>query len=406
MNKQIAIIAALGILGLSRSSYSLTTEWIGPSTQHPAAARPDWPAGFIKIPKHISRVYSTCGGFGNEDFYFNCKVDEINELLAVFSKARMRDHVVRIEPGIEKVTAFFNKEEIEYNVHLEIVSGIALDLARGDRSGKARPLEPQLTILTGDDKSLVKKLKWPENLIVESKIRGVSINRNRKKPKREVYYGLCEFTDGSPPAKSVKVVNNPITLWDQTERNGSGIGRIDNNGYFTILLSKKELADLRKCTIWLTITIGGWQVEARRCDTRFPAEMLTKDRRKARPVKVAAPASYYGRILFEDDSCPILDQPPWPGAQIQVGFLDGAITTIEPDGYFEVSMTKEQYQQLEAQETRPNIYIPDPGRKGRRSTAKYVYPAHLLSQDIYEACVVRIRRPKYPEKELATGDQE
>lgn len=286
MNKNTAIIVAIGILGLCRSSYGLTTEWIGPSAQHPAADRPDWPAGIIEIPRHTSRVYSTQGGFGNDNFYFNCKVDEINELLTLFSKARMRDHVVRIEPGLKKARTFFSKEEIEYNVHLEIVWGIALELARNDRSGKGRPLEPQLTILTGEDKSLMKKLKWPENLIVESKIRGVSINKDRKKPKRDIYYGLCEFADGSPPAGFVKAVNSRITLWEQEKPDGIVIGRINNKGYFAILLSAAELADLRKGSKWLTVTVAELQVKGAKTDIRFPIEMLARKTNKARPVNI------------------------------------------------------------------------------------------------------------------------
>jgi len=52
---------------------------------------------------------------------------------------------------------------------------LAATVIRGDRSKKSPPLEPQLTIFTGADKSLVEKLKWPKNLIVESEILGVAI---------------------------------------------------------------------------------------------------------------------------------------------------------------------------------------------------------------------------------------
>jgi hypothetical protein len=301
MKKQIAIITLAGILGLCPSSYGLTTEWIGPSTRHPAAARPDWPAGIIEIPKHLSRVYSTHGGFGKDDFYFKATVGQINELLTLFSKARMRDYIVRIEPGFKKATTFFSKREIEYNVQLEIVWGIALFLACDDGSKKALALEPRLTILTGEDNSFIKNLRWPENLIVENKIRGVSINKHNKKPKRGVYYGLCKFANGSPHAESVKGVSSPITLWEPNEPNGVSMARIDNDGYFAILLSKKELAELRKGKIWLTITIGGWQVKAKKSDMRLPAEMLTRDRDTARPFKVATPCC--GGILRDHVGC-------------------------------------------------------------------------------------------------------
>jgi len=99
MKKHIAIIVAVGILGLCKSSYGLAFEHIGPVTAHPVVSQADWPQGIVGIPRHLSRVYSIDVN-GNENFYFKCKVDEINELLAIFAKTRMRDHVVRIEPGI------------------------------------------------------------------------------------------------------------------------------------------------------------------------------------------------------------------------------------------------------------------------------------------------------------------
>ena len=42
MQKYIAIIAAVGILGLCKSSYGLATEQIGPDTAHPAVSQQDW----------------------------------------------------------------------------------------------------------------------------------------------------------------------------------------------------------------------------------------------------------------------------------------------------------------------------------------------------------------------------
>ena len=103
MKIHIAIIAAVGILGLCRSSYGMATEQIGPDAAHPTVSQQDWPKGIVGIPRHLSRVYSIDVN-GNENFYFKCKVDEINELLAVFAETRMRDHVVRIEPGLKKAT--------------------------------------------------------------------------------------------------------------------------------------------------------------------------------------------------------------------------------------------------------------------------------------------------------------
>ena len=384
------------LLGTCSQSYGMATEQIGPDSIHPTVPQQEWPKGIVGIPRHESRVYSIWVN-GNENFYFKCNVDEINELLAIFAKARMRDHVVRIEPGVKKATTF-GKEQIEYNVQLQIVAGIVLSFAREEMRDDL-PLDPRLTILTGDDNSLVNQLKWPANVIVESEIPGVKINSKNTKPKREVYYGLCEFADGSPPVEFVKGVNSRITLWEQEEPNGIGVGRIDNKGYIMLLLSDTELADLKKGRTWLTITIGNWLVKAKKSNTRFPIEMLTKNKEQARPVKVAAPSYYYGRILFEDGSPPILDPQPWPGAEIMVSFPYGGQGDFDAQGYFKLAMTAEQFEQLLNRKDRRNIYIPDLIRKGR-SRAEFTFPANLLSPGRAKAGVVKIPRPKLPRKEL------
>lgn len=402
MKEFTVFLAVLGILGLYEICYGMATEQVGPDSanRHPTVAQPDWPKGIVGIPRHLSRVYSIWVN-GNENFYFKCKVDEINELLAIFAKARMRDHVVRIQPGVKKASTF-GKEEIEYNVQLQIVAGIVLSFAR-EKMRDDLPLEPRLTILTGDDDgSLVKQLKWPENVIVESEIPGVSINEHMTKPKRDVYYGLCEFADGSPPVEFVKV-RSRITLWEQNEPNGIGVGRIDNKGYLMVLLSEAELADLKNGKTWLTITIGNWLVKAARTDMRFPVEMLTKDKDKALPIKVTTPSYYYGRILFEDGSPPILDPPPWPGAEIEVSFPYSGSGDIDSQGYFRLAITAEQFEKLSARKDRRNIYIPDLFETGR-ATARWTFPANLLSPDRAKAGVVKIPRPKLPKKELASAE--
>ena len=401
MKKHVAIIAAVGILGLCRSSYGLRGERIGPDTRHPTVAQRDWPKGIVGIPRHMSRVYSIWVS-GNENFYFKCKVDEINELLAMFAAVRMRDHVVRIQPGVEKATTF-GKEEIEYNVRLQIVAGITLFSAR-EKMRDDLPLEPRLTILTGDDDgALVKQLKWPENVIVESEIPGVAINSRMTKPKRDVYYGLCEFADGSPPAEFARGVWSRITLWEQKERDGIGIGRIDNKGYIRILLSDAELADIRKGTTWLTMTIANWLVKAARTDMRFPVEMLTKEKEQARPIKITPPEYYYGRILFEDGSPAILDPPPWPGAKIKLSFPYVGPARPDSQGYFKLTFTGEQFKELGERKDRRNIYIPDLIKRGW-SRAEFTFPANLLSPDKAKAGVVWIPRPRLPRKELTTAE--
>lgn len=401
MNKHIIVIVAIGILGLGENSFGLAFEHIGPVTGWPVVPQPDWPKGIEGIPAHLSRVYSIDVN-GNVNFYFKCKVDEINELLAIFARSRMRDHVVRIEPDIKTVSTF-SKEEIEYNVRLQIVAGIVLFVVREERRDNF-PLEPQLTILTGDnDGAIANQLKWPENVIVESEIPRISINKDNTRPKRDYYYGLLEFADGSPPVEFVKGVNSRITLWEQKEPDGIEIGSVNNKGYFTILLSEAEMADLRKGSTWLTVTIGNWLVKAKKTDMRFPLEMLTREKDKARPVKVSAPSYYYGRILFEDGTPAILDPAPWPGAEIMVSFPYGGPANPDSQGYFRLTFTAEQFEQLLRRKDQRNIYIPDLVQKGR-SKGEFTFSPNLLSKDKTKAGVVKIPRPKLPRKELAEAE--
>ena len=403
MRKYVAITAIVAILSMCGKSHGLMGEHIGPKAGFPTMGQPDWPKGIVEIPNHESRVYSVWRGTINENFYFKCTVDEINELLDIFATARMRDHVVRIQPGVKKAVSFRSKEEIEYNVHLQIVSG-GTQFSVGEEMRNDLPVEPRLTIVTGDDNgAFVKLIKWPENVIVESDIPGVSINRDNAKPKRNVYYALCEFADGSPAVDFVMGSNSWITLWEQDEPDGILIGRITHKGYCRLLLSAAELADLKRGSTWLTISVGNWLVTPYRTDMRLPAEMLTKDKEQARPIKVRPPSYYYGRLLFEDGSPPVLDPPPWPGAKIMVSFPYGGPANPDSQGYFKLSFTPEQFEQLLKRKDEKNIYIPDLIERGR-SRAEFTFPANLLSTGKTTAGVVKIPRPKLPRKELATAE--
>ncbi len=170
-----------------------------------------------------------------------------------------------------------------------------------------------------------------------------------------------------------------------------------------VLLSEKEIADLKNSMAWLTVTIGNFLVKAAKTDMRFPVEKLTRVEEQAKPVQVNVPSYYHGRLLFEDGSPPILDPAPWPGAEIMVDFPYTGPAIFDSDGHFKVSLTKEQYKKLAARKDQRNIYIPSYQRKGS-SAALYAFPASLLSQDKAKAGVVKIPRPEPPRQELSTAE--
>ena len=189
MRKVIACGMCLFVLFMSGTAYGLAQEQIGPdkpdrptTSRSRAGPRESW-----RFPGISSRVYSIWVN-GNENFYFKATPAEVNEILTSFSKARMRDHevVIAAERGKAKP---INGAPIDYNVHLQIVAGIAMAMARGGESNL--PLEPRLTICAGADRSLVEKIAWPRNVTITNETAGLSLPSGRARPQRDAYYAKC-----------------------------------------------------------------------------------------------------------------------------------------------------------------------------------------------------------------------
>jgi hypothetical protein len=400
MGRLRAIVMAsgvlLGILGLCGIVHGLATEQIGPDADHPTVAQPGWPKGIEEILRHPSRVYSVwCNG--NENFYFKAAPGQINELLALFSKARLRDHEVRIETGKPSVKSF-NNQVFEYNVSLPILDGIALFMTRGENNEDT--LEPRLTICPGDDGVLLKQLKLPENVIVSDAVGNPGLQGKRAVPVRKAWYGRVQFEDSSPAADFEHGLSVHITFWEKDFKDGIRLAHVDREGFFKAVLSDQEIAGLEKGNPWLTMTVANWQTQAKKEDAKFPVQMLAREKEKAAPQKISRPKYYYGRILFEDGAPPVLDPKRWPGAEIFVLFDYAGSVKPDAEGYFQVFLGPEQVEKLKAEKTRKNIYYPT-GEKGS-STARYAFPAELLSQDKAKAGVVKIQKPVYkaPEKDM------
>jgi hypothetical protein len=149
----------------------------------------------------------------------------------------------------------------------------------------------------------------------------------------------------------------------------------------------------------LTLTTGNWLTEAKRDDPKLDAEKLSLDEKTVQTVTIAKPEYYYGRILFEDGSPPILVPAPWPGAGIGIDFPYAGPVHLDSEGYFKVYFTKEQYENLKTGKVGmgKNIYIPSYESQGS-STALYEFPASKLSRDKERAGVVKIPIPG-PKKE-------
>jgi hypothetical protein len=133
-------LALGGMLTFCSRSYGLAEERVGPDSS--AVAQPDWPKGIVELARHPSRVYSIWVN-GNEQFYFKAGPDEIKELVEFFSRTRIRDHVIHVEPSTNSVKSLSGSEH-EYNVSLHIRGGIARLMAQ--REGAKEVSDPTLTI--------------------------------------------------------------------------------------------------------------------------------------------------------------------------------------------------------------------------------------------------------------------
>jgi len=380
------ILALLGLLAFSELSFGLRIE-------NSMGVKPDWPKGIIEVVRHPSRVYSLDIS-GKEDFYYQSKLDEINELMRLFAKARMRDHVIRLEAGTNNTVKAFNGTAYEYNVRLHTVGGICLAVMREkEMNGSLEPVV-ELTIYVGADRSLLQQLKLPDQVIVECAVEGVNLKGKHTKPQRQVWGGAVRFDDGQPANDWEHGVYTRITLWEQDSPDGITLAQVTSQGLFRAAFSEDEITALRRGRSWLTITVGNQGAVAKKDDPRFPADELVREAERARPQRVAGPTYYYGRILFEDGTPPVLDRKLWPrAAQIMVEFPFSVYARPDGEGYFQVSFSPEQLAQAKAEKPEKNIWVPvnDQGNGGAVGT----FPVAILSTDKAKAGVVRIPKPGF-----------
>jgi hypothetical protein len=391
MRKLRIILLFFSTFVFTTTGYGLATEQIGPdkSNRFPTVAQPGWPKGLIELLRHPSRVYSIWVN-GNENFHFKATPEEINELLSLFSKTRLRDHEVLIKPGTNTVKSF-RGDSFDYNVSLQILSGIALAFSRDKERTDTH--EPRLTIYAGEGTSLLKRLKLPANTTVASEVDNWNFKGRKTKPVRKAWYGCVQFEDARSAVDIEHGLSTRITLWEKDFADGIALASVRREGIFMAVFSEKEIADLKKGASWLTITVGNHLSEPKKEDPKFPADLLTLDKEKATPQKISRPPFYHGRLLFEDGSPPRLEPEPWPGAEIHVDFPYAGMARPDAEGYFKVYFEREQFENLKAQKPGKNIYCPTSERG--RSTAMEVFPVELLSPDKAQAGVVKIPKPVF-----------
>ena len=318
-------------------------------------------------------------------------------MVKLYSEIRLRDHVVWIKKGAPTVGTF-NGEKIEYNVQLHFLEGIALHMTRAE--GKAKTHEPYLTIHVDPkvDGAVLERLPLPENIILKGDFGKVPVKGRKREPTRKLWHAEVQFDDGAPAVDFEGGIQTEVAMWEEGEEHPIYLGKVNHEGFWNAAFSDAEIESLDRGEGWLTLTAGNFLTRPDRDHQKLGLRSLSPDRGKLEPVVIAKPRYYWGRILFDDGSPPVLDPLPWPGAEVSVSFPFAGAVNPDKEGYFKVFFTAEQFAEMNARKVRKNVYIPSFERKGS-STAIYAYPATDLSQEKEKAGELRIAKPMPKKKD-------
>ena len=386
----IALLVLLSVTSLLRA---MATEQFGPDRPGQVTIpQSGWPCRIEQALRDPSRVYSVWVN-GDESFYFDSTPEKINKLLNLYSKARLRDHEVKLEIGKPATVSLMDKRSFNYNLKISMIGGIALYTNREDDTNNGRTLEPSLTLYLDANRVLPTQLKLPENVVVTGNAELPGLNNRRMLPKRRAYYGRIQFDNGDTSNGIDQGVSTRIVYWEKDDTDGIEVAESNRDGIFRVILSDSEIAAIKHGDAWLTVSAGNFLAKMRKDARQFPATMLNDDKAKVQPLKISAPEYYYGRILFEDGTPAVLKHVPWAGAKISLAFPYVGPAELDEQGYFQICLEPDQFDELLKRGASKNVYIPD--EEQGRSTAREEFPARLLSQDKAKAGKIEIPKPVY-----------
>ncbi len=122
----------------------------------------------MPVANHKSRVYHSWVN-GDERFYYQGNVEQLNQLLANFSQLEQDVREIVILPGPGSVSNFDQNRKFSFNCEMHLVGGIAKHQTELDKGGLFWPLHPRITIRL-DDQFELDALKIPANCQLVSPI--------------------------------------------------------------------------------------------------------------------------------------------------------------------------------------------------------------------------------------------
>jgi len=155
-----AIVPQLGLGATSVFGSPMGEETIGNKPLNDLNYK-GWPK-IMPVANHTSRVYHTWVN-GDEMFYFQSSVAQLNDLLEEFSKLPNQTKEVVFLPESEKVSSFDQSQSFAFNCRMHLVGGIASRMTQLNKGDNYWPADPQLTVYASDELDL-NKLTIPKQL--------------------------------------------------------------------------------------------------------------------------------------------------------------------------------------------------------------------------------------------------
>ncbi|MHC4694792.1 MAG: hypothetical protein ACYS67_18820, partial [Planctomycetota bacterium] len=118
----ILLSVAILMCTTARQAHGLATQRIGNKPFHEVNYQ-QWKS-IMPVINHESRVYHTWVN-GNEHFYYQCDIKELNDILQKFAALSVDVREVALRPGPKKVMTFNKEYQIAYNCLLHIQGGIS-----------------------------------------------------------------------------------------------------------------------------------------------------------------------------------------------------------------------------------------------------------------------------------------
>lgn len=290
---KLAVVSSvvLWLCSESNPASAMATEEIGPVSKNGGriSVQPGWPAHFVEIAKHDSRVYSRWTN-GSDDMYFEANQTQLGELIDRFAGTRMRDHEIWIKVGTPVVLTF-KKQKISYNIHVQNLGEMARAVAQmqGDVD-PTKTYDPVMTITLDPETAIevLGQLKIPDHFIVHNEVPGSTFKTRANKPKRHMRFAKVMFDENTPATvygEEDSIVTF-VTLWDKAFSEGIYLNRVDVRGVFATPLSDRELVRLTQGELWITLTVGDLTAEPKRDDPRLSPGKLVRSLDAANPVMV------------------------------------------------------------------------------------------------------------------------